>query len=102
ARSTHRGQHYKKGYDLLARARPAAADGATPSSDDFRRWHLERSLHAMGAATEQDLSGYMTFPRFGPGGRRGPLSAMLERGEVTAIEVEGANDRWLPLSPARA
>ena len=98
ALTIHSRQHFQKRYDLLERALPAAADGATPSSDDFRRWHLERSLHAMGAATEQDLSGYMTFPRFGPGGRRGPLAAMLERGEVTEIEVEGTKGRWLVLT----
>jgi uncharacterized protein YcaQ len=52
----------------------------------------------MGAATEQDLAGYLTFPRFGPGGRRAPLRAMLERGEVREIEVEGSPARWLVLA----
>src|SRR5215467_5730772 len=98
ALTIHSRQHFQKRYDLLERALPAAADGATPSSDDFRRWHLERSLHAMGAATELDLARYLTFPRFGPGGRRGPLAAMLERGEVTEIEVEGTKGRWLVLT----
>ena len=29
----------------------------------FLDWHLDRSLHAMGAATETDLRMYLTFPR---------------------------------------
>src|SRR5438445_12500165 len=35
-----------------------------------------------GAATEADLSRYLTFPRFGPGARRATLRSMHERGEV--------------------
>lgn len=94
----HSRQHFQKRFDLLERALPAVPDGETPSPEGFRRWHLERSLHAMGAATEQDLAGYLTFPRFGPGGRRAPLRAMLESGEITEIEVEGRPGRWLALT----
>jgi uncharacterized protein YcaQ len=68
------------------------------SAEEFRRWHVERALHAMGAATEQDLAGYLTFPRSGPGVRRAALRAMLERGEVTQVEVEGRPGRWLALT----
>ena len=98
ALSIHSRQHFQKRYDLLERVLPAAVECRAPSWEDFRRWHLERSLHAMGAATEQDLSGYMTFPRFGPAGRRAPLRAMLDSGEVTEIEVEGRSERWLALT----
>jgi hypothetical protein len=52
----------------------------------------------MGAATERDLAGYLTFPRFGPGPRRAALRAMLERGEVREIVVEGRPERWLALT----
>ena len=52
----------------------------------------------MGAATELDLARYLTFPRFAPGTRRRALRAMLERGEVTEIEVEGSAARWLALT----
>jgi uncharacterized protein YcaQ len=98
ALTIHSRQHFQKRFDLLERAIPAAAGGEVPSTEDFRCWHLERSLHAMGAATEQDLSGYMTFPRFGPSGRKAPLRAMIERGEITPIEVEGRPGRWLALT----
>ena len=98
ALTIHSRQHFQKRFDLLERAIPAAAGGEVPSAEDFRLWHLERSLHAMGAATEQDLSGYMTFPRFGPSGRKAPLRAMIERGEITEIEVEERPGRWLALT----
>jgi uncharacterized protein YcaQ len=68
------------------------------SAEEFQRWHVERSLHAMGAVTAQDLAGYLTFPRGGHVGRRRALTAMLERGEVSEIEVEGRPGRWLVLS----
>jgi uncharacterized protein YcaQ len=52
----------------------------------------------MGAATETDLSRYLTYPRFAPGVRRAALARMRDRGEVTEIEVEGVRGRWLALT----
>jgi len=98
ALTIHSRQHFHKRYDLLERALPAALGCEPVSAEEFRRWHVERSLHAMGAATERDLAGYLTFPRFGPGGRRPVLRAMLERGEVTEVAVDGARERWLALT----
>jgi len=40
----------------------------------------------------------MTFPRFGAGGRRAPLRAMLDRGDIAEIDVEGRPGRWLALT----
>ena len=83
--------------------RPARAGAPGPaaeavSADEFRRWHVERSLHAMGAATEHDLAGYLTFPRlFARRGGAG-LRALLDSGAVTEIEVEGLRGRWLALT----
>ncbi len=98
ALAIHSRQHFQKRYDLLERALPDALGVAPVSSEEFQHWHLERSLRAMGAATELDLARYLTFPRFAPGTRRRALRAMLERGEVTEIEVEGAPGRWLALT----
>ena len=98
ALTIHSRQHFHKRYDLLERAIPGAAGCAPVSAEEFRRWHVERSLHALGAATEQDLAGYLTFPRSGPGIRRVALRAMLERGEVTEVDVEGRPGRWLALT----
>jgi uncharacterized protein YcaQ len=98
ALTVHSRQHFHKRYDLLERAMPAVLDCSPVSAQEFARWHVERSLHAMGAATEHDLTGYLTFPRFGPGGRRAALRALLASGEVTEIEVASRPGRWFVLT----
>ncbi len=98
ALAIHSRRHFHKRYDLLERALPGAAGCPPVSAAEFERWHVERSLHAMGAATDQDLAGYLTFPRFRSGARRVALRAMLERGEVTEIAVEDHPGRWLALT----
>ncbi len=98
ALTIHSRRHFNKRFDLFERAIPAVLECETVSPEEFQRWHVERSLHAMGAATERDLTGYLTFPRFGPGARRHALRAMVERGEVAEIEVEGSRHRWLALA----
>jgi len=99
--AVHSRRHFHKRYDLLERAIPALLGCAPVSTEEFARWHVERSLHAMGAATERDLTGYLTFPRFGPGARRAALRGMLERAEVTEIEVVDRPGRWLILTRDR-
>src|SRR3989442_12319284 len=98
ALTIHSRQHFQKRYDLLERAMPDALAVEPVSSEEFQRWHVERSLRAMGAATEVDLARYLTFPRFKPGVRRAALRGMLERGEITEIEIEGTPGRWLTLT----
>jgi hypothetical protein len=98
ALAIHSRRHFHKRFDLFERALvdEAAVDAVTP--EEFRRWHLERTLHALGAATANDVAGYFTFPRFGPGGRRAALSDMRARGAITEVEVEGSSVRWLVLT----
>jgi uncharacterized protein len=96
--TVHSRRHFHKRFDLLERAMPDVLGMETVSSEEFVRWHVERSLHAMGAATETDLSRYLTFPKFAPGARRAALRAMVERGEVTEVQVEGSTARWLALT----
>lgn len=98
ALTIHSRQHFQKRYDLLERAMPRALGVEAVTAVEFQRWHIERSLHAMGAATELDLARYLTFPRFRPGVRRAALRNMLDRGEVTEIELEGTSGRWLVLT----
>ena len=98
ALTIHSREHFQKRYDLLERAMPDALDVEPVTAVEFQRWHLERSLHAMGAATELDLARYLTFPRFQPGIRRAALRTMLERGEVSEVELEGSAGRWLALT----
>ena len=98
ALAIHSRRHFHKRFDLLERAMPDAAGVPAVSPEEFRRWHLERTLHALGAATMQDVAGDLTFPRFGPGGRRTALAAMRASGEIAEIEVEGWRAPWLALT----
>jgi uncharacterized protein YcaQ len=91
-------RHFHKRYDLLERAIPGAAAVEAVSREAFARWHLERSLHAMGAATEADLRSYLTFPRFALGARRAALRALIAEGVVTEMAVEGSAARWFALA----
>jgi uncharacterized protein YcaQ len=90
--------HFQKRFDLVERALPDAPGVVAVSTEAFQRWHLERSLHAMGAATEADLRGYLTYPRIGAAARRPTLRAMLDSGEMTEIEVERSRERWFVLT----
>ena len=58
----HSRRHFQKRFDLAERVLGETLAVRPVTTDEFRRWHLERSLHAMGAVTEKDLSGYLTFP----------------------------------------
>jgi len=98
ALTIHSRRHFHKRFDLMKRAMPTVHAIDPVSSDAFLRWHVERSLHAMGAATELDLARYLTFPRFAPGARRRMLRTMQERGDVVEVQVEGSADRWLALA----
>ena len=98
ALTVHSRQHFHKRYDLLERVIPTVLTCPPVSAEEFARWHLERSLHAMGAATERDLAGYMTFPRFARGARREALRAMIKRGEVVELSVEDRPGPWLALA----
>ena len=94
----HSRRHFQKRFDLLERALPAAAAVEAVSAETFHRWHIERSLHAMGAALEIDLTHYLTYPRGATAARRAALRSMLAQGDVTEIEVEGTKARWLALT----
>ena len=96
--TVHSRRHFQKRFDLTERALPVAAGTEAVSTPEFLRWHVERSLHAMGAATEQDLSRYLTYPRLPPAARRAAVRAMVAEGLVTEIAVDGQRARWLVLT----
>jgi uncharacterized protein YcaQ len=98
ALAIHSRQHFQKRYDIFERALGRACPVEPVSAAEFVRWHLERSLHAMGAATETDLSRYLTFPRFEGGARRRALRALVDGGDVVEVALEGASTRWLALA----
>ncbi|MEX2223334.1 MAG: crosslink repair DNA glycosylase YcaQ family protein [Candidatus Rokuibacteriota bacterium] len=96
--TVHSRRHFQKRFDLMERVAAAAPDAPAVSSEQFLRWHVERSLHAMGAATELDLSRYLTYPRLPRAARRAALRAMVAEGLVTEIALEGLPSRWLVLT----
>lgn len=85
-------KNFAKQYDLAERAMP----GLEPALDSeaFRRWHLKKSLRAMGAASGADLGMYLTFPRYGAAERRKTLAALVESGEVARVQVDGEPAVW--------
>jgi len=98
ALAVHSRPHFQKRYDLVERIVPDWPSVEPPSAEAFRAWHVERSLHAMGAATDTDLTRYLTFPRMGPGVRRAALRHLLDAGTAVEIEVKGSRSRWLALA----
>jgi hypothetical protein len=98
ALTVHSRRHFHKRFDFLERAIPGVGDVVPASREAFARWHVERSLHAMGAATEADLRSYLTFPRFAPGARRAALRALIAEGVMTELAVEGSSVPWLALT----
>ncbi len=63
--------------------------------EEFLRWHVLQSLRAMGAATDLDLSKYLTFPRMPVGARRRAIEALVKSGDVIAVSMLGDRRRWL-------
>jgi uncharacterized protein YcaQ len=93
----HSRPRFQKRFDLAERLMPKAVAEQALSPDAFRRWHLRRSLRAMGAASEADLRLYLTFPRTDTDHRRQALRTALADGEVVEVEVEGDKKPWLAL-----
>lgn len=93
--AVHSRRHFQKRYDLAERLLPPVEPLARAA---FPHWHLRKTLRALGAASEADLSRYLTFPRFGPAERRRALAALLKSGEAVELEVEGRRGRWFALA----
>ena len=96
--TVHSRVHFQKRFDLLERVLPEAVAQQPLDAAAFRHWHLERSLHALGAATDTDLRMYLTFPRTGAADRAAVLRGMVRRGDVVAIEVAETRARWYALA----
>lgn len=93
--AVHSRRHFQKSYDLAARVLPP---GEPLERAAFPRWHLRKTLRALGAAMEADLARYLTFPRLEPAQRRRALAAMLKSGEAVELRVEDRAGRWFALA----
>jgi uncharacterized protein YcaQ len=96
--AVHSRVHFQKRYDLAERVMPEALAQEPMSGETFLRWHIRRSLHAMGPALETDLRLYLTFPRFEPRERRRAITDMIRGGEIAEIGIDGDRGRWLCLA----
>lgn len=96
--AVHSRVHFQKRYDLIERVLPHAPGLAPPAAEEFHRWHVRQSLHAMGAATGTDLRMYLSYPRVPAAERRRALEGLLRSGEVIEIAVEGDAARWFLLA----
>ncbi|MET0591792.1 MAG: crosslink repair DNA glycosylase YcaQ family protein [Polyangiaceae bacterium] len=98
----HSRSHFQKRFDLAERVLPDLHAVIAPSADEFRKWHVRQSLHAMGAASATDLRAYLSFPRGSMMDRKRILADMLASGEVVRIDVEsvgkGREAAWYALS----
>jgi uncharacterized protein YcaQ len=93
--SVHSRVHFHKRFDLMERVVPPAVLAQEPmSAAAFRRWHLDRSLRAMGAATETDLRMYLTYPRFTTSERKAALRDAIRDGSVVEFELSGERGKW--------
>lgn len=93
--AVHSRKAFSKRYDLAERVLPRVEPLARA---EFPRWHLRKTLRALGAAAEADLPRYLTFPRFAPGERRRALKDLLKSGEAVELAVEGLKGRWYALA----
>jgi uncharacterized protein YcaQ len=88
-------RHFQKIYDLAERLRPPVEPIARA---EFPRWHLRKTLRALGAAAAADLPRYLTFPRLDPAARRRTLRTFLKTGEAVELRVEGRPGPWYALA----
>lgn len=96
--SVHSRPHFQKRFDLTERVLSDAAARPPLARAAFPGWHLERALHALGAATETDLRLYLTYPKRSAAERAATLRAGLRRGVVVEVEVAGARVPWYALA----
>jgi uncharacterized protein len=89
----HSRVHFQKRFELTDRVLPNEVGLPAMDAEAFPRWHLLRSLGAMGFATEPDLRGYLSFPRMVVGHRKRTLKALVASGEVVEAELEGTGVR---------
>jgi hypothetical protein len=94
----HSRTNFQKRFDLAERVMPEVKETKPLAREAFLRWHLHRSLHAMGAASETDLRMYLSFPRTAAGERQRALRAAIDAGEVVRVEITGERGAWFALA----
>lgn len=95
--SIHSRKNFHKRFDHADRV--AGFDSIEPlDAQEFDRWHLRRSLRAMGAATAADLKGYLTYPKLPQARRKKALEAALKEKEVVELKLKDLPGTWYALA----
>ncbi|MBI5168274.1 MAG: YcaQ family DNA glycosylase [Candidatus Eisenbacteria bacterium] len=85
----HSRRSFQKRYAPMDRLLPAPGDAPVMSAPEVWRERVRRSLAAMGAAWDDDLRMYWTWPRRPASWLRDALGSLEREGEVTEVRIEG-------------
>lgn len=89
----HSRRSFQKLYAPMERVLPAIAGAPLLSAQEVWRERVRRSLAAMGAAWDDDLRMYWTWPRRPASWLRDALASLVREGEVTEVRIEGETRR---------
>jgi uncharacterized protein YcaQ len=92
--AVHSRRHFHKRFAAMSQVLPGAAAVAPLPIEEARRQRLLRSLSAMGAAAQDDLHRYWTWPRWPARDMHAVLAALVREGLVSAVAVEGQRSPW--------
>ena len=90
----HSRRHFHKRFASIGTVLPQAATIAPLPIEEARRQRVLRSLAAMGAAAQDDLHAYWTWPRWPAVDMRRTLAALVREGRVSEVAVEGQRAPW--------
>jgi uncharacterized protein YcaQ len=82
-----------KTYDLVERVLPAeilSAADPHPDLPDYQRWHVLRRVGGLGLAQRNGVEFWLGILNLKAPERRSAIEALIERGEIVPVEVEGA------------
>lgn len=94
----HSRRHFHKRFATLDAVLPQAAKVAPLPIDEARRQRILRSLAAMGAASQDDLHAYWTWPKWPATDMRAALARLVREGLVSEVAVEGQRAPWFARS----
>lgn len=89
----HSRRSFQKLYAPMDQLLPAPAEAPLRSPQEVWRERVRRSLAAMGAAWDDDLRMYWTWPRRPASWLREAIGSLVREGEVTEVRIEGTSRR---------
>jgi uncharacterized protein YcaQ len=90
----HSRRHFHKRFATMDAVLAQAATTAPLPIEEARRQRVLRSLAAMGAAAQDDLHAYWTWPRWFAVDMRKVLAGLVSEGLVSEVLVEGQRSPW--------